>query len=487
MDDFIDRVTSGRIFKQIAQYAYGRRASEAAAVQMYLSSRDHSIFEDAEDCEQCRVRLIDEPRVIPESSLDVADVEEPVKAEYSSTEPYAVEYVGRSGMSHFQGMTYAAGVEKPPLIARYPEVFTFMDKENQVGTGVALTEVMVWQFNAAYQGEHKITACISQINSIASQVMAVDEEMAEISGKLEDLPEDFRDEPALEQAVIELQQEVEDLAQLKEDLGLKINGLEEDVQKAQKDIRYAKNQLFLDMKDTLALGGLLEPLTEEIQTQASIWQGTNTTGMGEQPKAIPTPGEIERFAMENARDIALNGITEKTIQIQDAQEKFDSLQDRYHDEYATYLACIEDGTINISKSEFDGMMLLESREATADLIQAEEELEQARKHARELGLALGSYDQESGFVDFQDDGYRESLENQWIAYVDRGRIVRWMESEDGLPAEAECDEWDSKTVDISDSVSAIADACKSRKRIDHWRVMCELLDVERIVGSDGDC
>ncbi len=125
------------------------------------------------------------------------------------------------------------------------------------------------------------------------------------------------------------------------------------------------------------------------------------------------------------------------------------------------------------KSEFDRAMLLDSREATKLLIQAEDEFEQAREYARELGLTLSSYDQESCFVDYPDDGYRESLEKQGIAHVDRDRIESWIALEDETHAGIECDEWETKTVEIWDSISAIADTPKSRKRIAHWRSICD--------------
>jgi hypothetical protein len=79
------------------------------------------------------------------------------------------------------------------------------------------------------------------------------------------------------------------------------------------------------------------------------------------------------------------------------------------------------------------------------------------------------------------------LENEWVAHVDRGRIERWMASEDEKPEDFECDEWDSKTVDISNSVSAVADSPKSRRRIDHWRSICERLDVEMIDEASPVC
>ena len=52
-----------------------------------------------------------------------------------------------------------------------------------------------------------------------------------------------------------------------------------------------------------------------------------------------------------------------------------------------------------------------------------------------------------------------------------------MEPEGAVLKDVECDDWDSRTIDIWDSVSAIA-TCKERKRIDHWRSVCGQLETE---------
>jgi hypothetical protein len=478
MDDLIDRVTSSRIFKQIADFAWGLGPDEDVNDHMDWASSGSSIFEDAEDREM--PRLASAAHLLPPhvtTSSIIADDENIPRAEIE--QEIADSISPAINITHIQAVNYAMSAEKPPLVARYPEVFTFVDKENEVGTGVSLTEVMVWQFNAVYQGEQKLMTYQSQINVIANDSRIIDQDMDEISAQLEDLPEYYRDDPALEQIVNEFRQEVEDLAKSKEELSLKMHNLEVDVERVQDDIRYAKSQLFLDMKDTLAAGGLLEPLEEDVEAEAPAWEdaaapdweGMDLARLDTVPMPVPTASDIERAALQDAREAVLNDIVQKQINVQDAQEKFDSMRDHYEDEYATYLACVEDGTVDISKTEFDGMMLLESRETTANLIKAEEDLEQARNHARELGLALYSYDQESGFADFKDDGngYTESIEAALVARVDRRWIQNWMnENESESAGSPKCDDWDAKTVDISDSVSMIAEG-RERIRIDRWR------------------
>jgi predicted nucleic acid-binding Zn-ribbon protein len=482
MGEFTARAASGKILNQASGYNCRSRRSQGHTV---LEGRESNIFEDGKDSSISEMEKADEPGVTNSAAArcGVTNEQRLPQITNSSIKQEADEsHVSPpSGSQHFETVHYRATSRATPLTASYAEVFTFVNKADEVSAGLSLTKVMLCHFNAVYHGEQKIMGYLSRINSNTEQLRMIGDEVDDINEQLQDLLEDYQDEPVLVQAVLQLQQEVEMLTQLREELSLEMRYLENDIEKEQNDIQQAKNQLFVDLKDILAAGGLLEPYVEEIPMQIPSALDANTACAAQ---TTPTLSEIERYAMEEARDAALNDFTEKTIQVQDAQERFDRLPDHYNKQYDNYLVSCEAGTITTTKSEFDLAMLLDSRDATTMLIQAERELEQARNHARELGLTLDSYDQESCFVDFPDDGYRESLENEWIAFVDRNWIERWMEQEDNTLEEAHCDEWESKTVDISDSISAIADTFKSRKRIGYWRAMCKALDINTHVETD---
>jgi hypothetical protein len=195
------------------------------------------------------------------------------------------------------------------------------------------------------------------------------------------------------------------LTGFRDELNLEIESLERNIQEVQEDIWHAKTQLFRDWKETLADGGLLESLLE---TQVPASQNASAAGLEARAKPISSPSETERYALEDSRGAALDYVTQKQLQLQDAQARFDNLRKHYEEQFHTYIARTE-----------DGMILLDSRKTTTNLIQAAEEFEQARSVARKLGLTLDSADQESCFVDFPDDGYRESLEAQWIGHADR--------------------------------------------------------------------
>jgi hypothetical protein len=189
----------------------------------------------------------------------------------------------------------------------------------------------------------------------------------------------------------------------------------------------------------------------------------------------PTPSETARYAAAAARDAAVDDVHKKERHLQDCRHKVDHWHDYYESEYRAYCKCVGEGTMAPARTMFDNILLQEEQEATQELIHADKDFEAARKHAKDLGVHLHDTDLESGFPDYVDDGYRESLEAELVEHVDRGRIHRWMEQEDEKTVHsAECDEWESKTVDVCDSVSIVADG-KDRRRIDRWRSMCETI------------
>jgi hypothetical protein len=85
----------------------------------------------------------------------------------------------------------------------------------------------------------------------------------------------------------------------------------------------------------------------------------------------PTPSDLEGYALEDAREAALDLWKEWDIQLQDASSKLEHWKDYYEDELKTYRQCVEDGEIDVAKSVFDVTMLQGEQVAIADLIRAE--------------------------------------------------------------------------------------------------------------------
>lgn len=460
---------------QIAEYAWTRQATVDSNPSPYY--RNSIVLENAPERLLLLNHSIDESRQIspaksyPDRSWNLEEIHEEDNSSHHDQE--GADRLSPSGdFPYFQNVSFDKSNGKPPLTARYPEIFIFPGKEDGMGAAVSLTKAMVWQFNSLFQGQEKIEKRISQIETWLQKRENLESYIAETTERLQGLPDNWQDDLNTVEAALKDHEEVEEMTQLRDEVIYEIQKLEQEIEKIREDIQWSQNRLFSSWKETLAEGGLLEPLVEEVEVQQSVWNNEGDAEMEVPPRPQPTPSEAERWAIEDAREAASNDVREKTIQLQDAQERFDNLKEHYRTQRDAYLACVEAGTTTASKAEFDAGMVLNERDATAKLIEAEAELEQARKHARELGLMLDCYDQESDFFDDVDDGYAESEEAAMIAEVDKSKILNWIDhSEEKSENPADCDQWDAMTVDISDSISAVGEG-KDRFRIDRWRSAC---------------
>ena len=129
--------------------------------------------------------------------------------------------------------------------------------------------------------------------------------------------------------------------------------------------------------------------------------------------------------------------------------------------------------------DFDMRWLKRTQELTRELIDAEVAVAEAKADAIRLGADIAEQDQESGFVSNFEDGYRTSFEQEQIASVPLPKVENWLSSvpEATSPSfndrEEDGDEWEADDVEISDSVSLVAEGAE-RRRIDKWRQVCGL-------------
>ena len=150
---------------------------------------------------------------------------------------------------------------------------------------------------------------------------------------------------------------------------------------------------------------------------------------------------------------------------------------RRHDDY---LADIEDYGHDHSRTEIDHHWYRKGAELTRELIDAEEEYDEARAEAMALNLLANTADQEFDFADEEDDGYRESEDPICdVDQVNRSFIEAWTakvqegQEEQDLPTPAI--EWEAESVNMSESVSAINECSGWRKAIDKWHAQQESL------------
>jgi len=216
--------------------------------------------------------------------------------------------------------------------------------------------------------------------------------------------------------------------------------------------------------------------------------GEESSDMG--ASAIPnTPKEEQNFVNEN-RSEDLDPREELDLARQmvfELQDKFDHEREFQEQKVTEYRQLQQQGLVNFPISELDLFHVKQRAETTRALIEAEEALEQARARARGLGMLENEPDQESGFVDGIDDG--SSVCDDFAADVSdlnpttvQAWVSRVAEAQDEHLVEPDVDEWDSRSVSMSDSISVVADG-KWRKRIDRWHY---IEDSTRDGAFDGD-
>lgn len=187
----------------------------------------------------------------------------------------------------------------------------------------------------------------------------------------------------------------------------------------------------------------------------------------------PQPEYTESWAAQQTAEIDLHGARRAYQNAKNLVDNWDAIVD---ENLEAYLQEVEDENNSITQSEFDCTMLGMSRTAIRNLIKAEEIFEEIRAHALEVGLLQHHVDQESGFPDYPDDGYRESFEAGMVEHVNRDVLYKWIEGLDAESDGASVDHyadshWDVKTVDVEDTFSNYAEG-RYRKGIDAWELKC---------------
>lgn len=198
------------------------------------------------------------------------------------------------------------------------------------------------------------------------------------------------------------------------------------------------------------------------------------------PQAADTPAKRSEYVrdpkLEAERDYKYYRIL-----VGQAEADFDDRQDRFDQERDQLMLKIAAGEARESMSQLDRRQFLETQKLTQRFARAEENYYAAKDAAVAAGVILGS-DVESGFAPRPDDGYSLSMEVDGHAFVDRGRIERWLamlpesnatmihdEDSDaiGCRESGEDDLCELESVEMWETRSAIAEG-PWRRRIDKW-------------------
>ncbi|KAI7349399.1 hypothetical protein KC357_g6488 [Hortaea werneckii] len=178
---------------------------------------------------------------------------------------------------------------------------------------------------------------------------------------------------------------------------------------------------------------------------------------------------------QKTKDLADSFFTAQA-RLHKAQDAFDSREARREQEWqANVDAGIRGQEIrDTTPEDFDIRWLKHVQELTREVIDAEAELAKAKRAALEAGIDVANDEADSGFLDDVEDGYLLSKEQELVDTAAGSTVKGWLDrlpsdklDSPGFRSDADVDEWETRTVGISDSVSLVAEG-SVRRRIDKW-------------------
>ena len=322
---------------------------------------------------------------------------------------------------------------------------------------------------------NKLLSGASKVNRLEEKIDALDTEItfAEIS---------LKQYPSLIEALPEMPGKGDEEAKIR----TKIEETKEQSQKASSSKEAFEGTLYREKLNLAYLRDEMQELFQRVLSESGLLEvGQERLEMAEIDTRSVDNAEprCSKFSTESLETLISADELNRRVthdELETSRELFHSLKDQfenreafYDSEFREYQEAVEEGSCVLPQSEFDRIFVRNMSRLTRALINAETAYESAKARARALRVIGNGFEQESDFADHEDDGYRESYEADMAAGADRCFIDRWMEvtekSEDQEddPLIDETDHWDARTVEISDSISLVAEG-RDRVRIDRW-------------------
>ncbi|KAL2063101.1 hypothetical protein VTL71DRAFT_6173 [Oculimacula yallundae] len=487
MDGFVDRVVNGRIFRNLASFV--RKDNQSSKdIQTLGSINDRTPGAYSECGTPVLARNLSfmsnhTAKNRKRKAGDNSDTRRPEtapdamrrKSDISLGESFHLAS-DRFTSSDSQRAPSINNVTPLPLTARYLELFTFPGDDGELGTGLALTDTLVWNLNAVYQAKRKIASYTAMIEEAGEAVVEIRsmidqfQQMIDTSTAHEDQTSRYESIQEATQLFTERQQEMKRLRAR--------------CQHWKSELEIPLSQVLSSLHMVLESNDLKADVLDLSDDGVDADPGPNPLSATMKQAPSPTPSELAHQDAENERQEVFETLRERRFNLQDAQARVDGWNDLYNQEYYQFRQLQCEGVMDGTKTDFDLQMIQRGQEATQGLVQAEEELDEIVKYARLLRLDFEGFDQESGFISQIEDGHVESMDPGEVYNVDRKRIERWMSDDNTTlgDTEVDVDDWDCQTVGACDSVSIVAAQVatgKERKRIDRWRSICGLAEVEQ--------
>lgn len=260
--------------------------------------------------------------------------------------------------------------------------------------------------------------------------------------------------------------------------------LEEALETKKKDLYWCQEDLRSSLEPSLIAAGFVEPHVLEGNTMD--WNNH------ESPEGVGGDAVAETAPLTDEETVSGEELERRAArkELDDAAENLNALRDEYEGQEARerdaiwrYKCDFAAGEATFPIEEMHRYLLQQSMDLVRALIEAEEQCDRTAARARALGLLGNAFDQESHFVDYQDDGESTIFEGSDNGEANREFIESWRTNLPESPQETpqpDIDDWDARSINIGDSLSDV-DYSRNRKRIDRWRFICENC------GEQGDC
>ncbi len=190
--------------------------------------------------------------------------------------------------------------------------------------------------------------------------------------------------------------------------------------------------------------------------------------------------EVEVNQEELQRQEAYEEFMERSQYLNTVQEKFDNQGSLYRENLAEYRDMVAAGDTIMSRSDFDRRKVRYGQQLTRALIDAEDEFEEARERAQDLGAIGSDYGREFYYGAEYEESWPENKVAEYNASSDWGFVEDWMNNIPDSASQAEVesveiDDWEAEEVDVNDSISNI-DCEDYRQDIDRYRRICARLE-----------
>ena len=272
-----------------------------------------------------------------------------------------------------------------------------------------------------------------------------------------------------------------------QDIRRKLKQLEEAYSSAELELSRARNHTQYVLESAMEAAGLLRnskpaapqdapPLASAVDHGDDDQNtGGNAENVGQGLVDPDCQTEPAKSPEELARQEVLERLDESRYRYDQAQALFDSRKDLYDHNLAEYQQRAASGERLFSRSEFDRKAVLWGQQVTGALIYAEVVFDQAQEDARAMKATRSTIDEASSHtsdLSVQDGFWGDDASEK------RRTIDAWAAN---VMAASECsrdvevDDWDTGTVEVWDSVSAV-DYGMYGKQIVHWQGICASIE-----------